>query len=109
MAFPLAGGSPVLLCDTCEVDWTPDGRSLVIRFAPSDPTAQRRSVLVTLESGLVVPRWPAQGIRSPDDLNRLQIAREFDDWVYPSGSGSTYVFARRTTQRNIYRLAIPVD
>jgi serine/threonine protein kinase len=109
MAFPLSGGSPVPLCDTCEVDWTPDGRSLVIRFAPSDPTAQRRSVLVTLESGSVVPRWPAQGIRSRDDLNRLQIAREFEDWVYPSGSGSTYVFERRTTQRNIYRLAIPVD
>jgi eukaryotic-like serine/threonine-protein kinase len=107
MAFPVAGGSPILLCDTCDVDWTSSGRSLVIRFTPSSPIAPGRSLLVTLESSSMPPRWPAQGLRSRDDLNHLRIAREIQGWVYPSDTGSTYVFARSTTQRNIHRIALP--
>jgi serine/threonine protein kinase/Tol biopolymer transport system component len=107
MAVPTTGGPPVPLCGTCEVDWTPNGRSLVIRFPPADPAAPGRTFLVTLESGSMLPRWPAQGIRSRDDLNHLRIAREVEGWIYPSDTGSTYVFARSTTQRNIHRVALP--
>ena len=107
MAVPTAGGPPVPLCANCEVDWMPNGRSLVIRFPPSDPAAPGRTFLVTLESGSMLPRWPAQGIRSRDDLNHLRIAREVEGWLYPSATGSTYVFARSTTQRNIHRVPLP--
>ena len=107
MAFPTAGGPPVPLCALCEVDWMSNGRSLVIRFTPSDPAAPGRTFLVTLESGSTLPRWPAQGIRSRDDLNHLRIAREVEGWIYPSDTGSTYVFARSTTQRNIHRVPLP--
>jgi serine/threonine protein kinase len=106
MAFPTAGGPPVPICDnTCELDWTPNGRSLVIRFLPQDPVG--RSFLVRLESGSMLPRWPAQGTRSREDLNSLRITREIEGWVYPSDTGSTYVFTRRTTQRNIHRVPLP--
>ena len=107
MAFPTAGGPPVPLCANCEVDWMPNGRSLVIRFPPSDPAAPGRTFMMTLESGSMLPRWPAQGIRSRDDLNHLRIAREVEGWIYPSDTGSTYVFARSTTQRNIHRVPLP--
>ncbi len=107
MAFPTAGGASVLLCDICEVDWMPNGRSLVIRFIPSDPAAPGRTFLVTLESGSMLPRWPAHGIRSRDDLNHLRVAREVEGWIYPSDTGSAYVFARATTQRNIHRVPLP--
>ena len=107
MAFPTAGGPPVPLCAICEVDWMPNGRSLVIRFTPSDPAAPGRTFMVTLESGSMLPRWPAQGIRSRDDLNHLRIAREVEGWIYPSDTGSTYVFTRSTTQRNIHRVPLP--
>ena len=107
MAFPTAGGPPVPLCAICEVDWMPNGSSLVIRFPPSDPAAPGRTFMVTLESGSMLPRWPAQGIRSRDDLNHLRIAREVEGWIYPSDTGSTYVFARSTTQRNIHRVPLP--
>ena len=107
MAFPTAGGPPVPLCAICEVDWMPNGRSLVIRFPSSDPAAPGRTFMVTLESGATLPRWPAQGIRSRDDLNQLRIAREVEGWIYPSDTGSTYVFARSTTQRNIHRVPLP--
>ena len=107
MAFPVAGGSPVLLCDTCDVDWTSSGKWLVIRFNRANSIGPGRTLLVTLESGSMLPRWPAQGIRSRDDLNSLRIAREVEDWIYPSDAGSTYVFARSTTQRNIHRVPLP--
>jgi serine/threonine protein kinase/sugar lactone lactonase YvrE len=105
MAFPSAGGPPVPLCDTCEVDWTPNGTSLVFRFTRPDPAG--RSFLVPLESGSMLPRWPAQGLRSREDLTSLRIAREVAGWIYPSDTASTYVFTRRTTQRNIHRVPLP--
>jgi hypothetical protein len=107
MAFPTAGGPPVPLCALCEVDWMPNGRLLVIRFPPSDPAAPGRTFLVTLEPGSMLPRWPAPGIRSRDDLNHLRIAREVEGWIYPADNGSTYAFARSTTQRNIHRVPLP--
>ena len=106
-AFPMAGGSPVWLCDTCDVDWTPSGKLLVMRFTRSTPIAPGRSLLITLEPGSALPRWPPQGIRSRDDLSHLRIAREVEGWVYPSDSGSRYVFERRTTQRNLHRIPLP--
>jgi hypothetical protein len=107
MAFPTAGGPPVPLCALCEVDWMPNGRLLVIRFPPSDRAAPGRTFLVTLEPGSMLPRWPAQGIRSRDDLNHLRIAREVEGWICPADNGSTYAFARSTTQRNIHRVPLP--
>jgi eukaryotic-like serine/threonine-protein kinase len=107
MAFPTAGGPPIPLCANCELDWMPNGRSLVVRFPQSDPAAPGRTFFVTRESGSMLPRWPAQGIRSRDDLKHLRIAREVEGWIYPSDTGSMYVFARGTTQRNIHRVPLP--
>ena len=105
VAFPTAGGPPVPLCDNeCDVDWTSNGKSLVVRL---NPGVAARTFLIPLESGSMLPRWPAQGIRSRDDLNHLRIAREIEGWIYPSDTGSTYVFTRRTTQRNIHRIPLP--
>ena len=107
LAFPMAGGSPVRLCDTCDVDWTSSGQLLVMRFTPSTPIAPGRTVLIALEPGSALPRLPPQGIRSRDDLSHLRIAREVQGWVYPSDSGSRYVIERRTTQRNLHRIPLP--
>jgi len=105
VAFPTAGGPPVPLCDNdCDVDWTSNGKSLVIRL---NPGATARTFLISLESGSMLPRWPAQGIRSRDDVKHLRIAREVEGWVWPSDTGSPYVFARSTTQRNIHRVPLP--
>jgi len=107
MALPTAGGPPVSLCALCEVDWTPNGRSLVIRLPPSDPGAPGRTYMVALESGSMLPRWSPQEIRSREDLSDLRITREVDGWLYPYNSGSTWLFARSTTQRNIHRVLLP--
>jgi eukaryotic-like serine/threonine-protein kinase len=108
VAFPTAGGNPVRLCDnSCDVDWTPNGKSLVIRLGVASSARPTRTVVVALESGTTLPPWPARGIRSREDLSSLRVTREVDGWIYPSGTGSAYVFTRSTTQRNIHRVPLP--
>jgi serine/threonine protein kinase len=108
VAFPTAGGSPVRLCDnSCDVDWTPAGRSLVIRVGVQSSAPPTKTVVVALESGTTLPPWPARGIRSREDLSSLRVTREVDGWIYPSDTGSVYVFTRSTTQRNIHRVLLP--
>jgi eukaryotic-like serine/threonine-protein kinase len=106
VAFPLSGDPPIPLCQ-CEVDWTPNGRSLVIRLTPTNPAAPGRTILVPLEPGSMLPSWPARAIRSPEDVKSLRPARVLSGWVYPTDSGSAYVFTRSTIQRNIHRVPLP--
>jgi Tol biopolymer transport system component len=88
VAFPTAGGSPVRLCDnSCDVDWSPNGKSLVIRLGVASSNPPTKTVVVALESGTTLPLWPARGIRSREDLSNLRITRELDGWIYPSGTG----------------------
>jgi serine/threonine protein kinase/Tol biopolymer transport system component len=108
VAFPTAGGSPVRLCDnSCNVDWTPNGKSLVIRLGVLSSAPPTKTFVVALESGTTLPPWPARGIRSREDLSGLRVTRELDGWVYPSDTGSAHVFTRNTTQRNIHRIPLP--
>jgi serine/threonine protein kinase/Tol biopolymer transport system component len=109
VAFPTAGGSPVRLCDNdCDVDWTPNGKSLVIRLGSAGPTSpEHKTVVVALEPGTTLPPWPARGIHSREDASNLRITRELDGWIYPSDTGSASVFTRSTTQRNIHRVPLP--
>jgi hypothetical protein len=107
VALPTAGGRPVQLCDACEVDWTPNGRSLVIRFGAKTVDTPNKTVVVTLEPGTTLPSWPAEGIRTAEDLKTLRIDREMEGWIYPSDRASVYVFTRSTVTRNIYRIPLP--
>jgi eukaryotic-like serine/threonine-protein kinase len=108
VAFPTTGGRPVRLCDDdCDVDWTPSGRSLVIRLGFSRSAPSNKTVVVALEPGTTLPPWPARGIHSREDVSGLRITRELDGLVYPSDAGSAYVFTRSTIQRNIHRVPLP--
>jgi len=108
VAFSTAGGRPVRLCDdNCDVDWTPNGKSLVIRLGGARRAGPNKTVVVALEPGSTLPPWPARGIHSRQDMGSLRITQEIDLWVYPSDTGSAYVFTRNTTQRNIHRVPLP--
>jgi hypothetical protein len=107
VAFPAAGGAPVSLCDGCEVDWTPSGSALVIRLEPDDLRETAKSFVIALGPGAPFSQWPANGVRSRKDLSALRVIGDFDDWIYPSDDITTYVSARGTVQRNIYRVPLP--
>jgi serine/threonine protein kinase len=110
VAFPTTpGGSPVRLCGgaTCEVDWTPDAKSLVLRLGKSGSALGGRTFVIGLRSGETLPRLPPEGITSDADLAGLQVSRVVDGAVYPADTAPLVAFVRSTTERNIYRLPLP--
>jgi hypothetical protein len=100
-AFPSAGGTPVPICTACHADWTFDGSALVLRIE-----GQARTLILPIEPGRSLPRLPANGVASPEDLTRLTISATIDSWAYPGRDGHQYLFERGTIQRNIYRIPL---
>jgi serine/threonine protein kinase len=105
-AFPRSGtGTPIRLCHGCEVEWTSGGRSLVVRFAGGE-ASPGETLIMPLDPGETMPAFPAAGFQSRADLAGLPVAQDLRGWLYPDAAGSRYVFARRSTQRNIYRIGL---
>ena len=107
VAFPVDGTAPVLLCDACEIDWTPNAASLIVRLSAGDMNEGSRTFMLALAPGQMLPRFPAAGIRSRADLTDLSISQETDGLVYPSSLASVYALVRAKTERNIYRVPLP--
>ncbi len=107
IAFPANGESPVLLCDTCEIDWTPNAASLIVRLSTADLSVPSRTFVGALTPGQMLPRLPAAGIRSRADLTGFRISQEIDGLVYPGAQAPVYAVVRGRTERNIYRVPLP--
>jgi Tol biopolymer transport system component len=105
-AFRTSGTErPVTLCHGCEIDWTSNGRSVVVRFLGAG-ASPAETLIMPLRTGGAMPAFPAEGFQSKADLAGLSVAHAMKGWAYPIGTGSMYVFARASTQRNIYRIAL---
>ncbi len=107
LAFPTAGGVPVRVCGVCEVDWTPDGKSLVIRLNESGSSSHTRTFVIALRPGETLPALPSSGIRSEKDLAGLPVSQIAEDGVYPADASGLVAFVRSTTERNIYQIPVP--
>ena len=106
VAFPTTTGMPVPVCTSCQVDWTADGKSLVVR-READRSGTARTVVLALEPGRMLPRLPAAGIQSDADLVGLSVTSKSDGFLFPGGKAQQYAFSRGTIQRNIYRVPLP--
>ena len=104
-AFPLAGGTPVLLGDYVTMQWSADGSSLSV----SDFLfAEGRTFIVPLPTGKLLPPVPAAGFLSEQDLAKLPGANRTDAFdAVPSFDPNVYAFSRYTVQRNLYRIPVP--
>ena len=104
-AFPLEGGPPVMIAvSASSFGWGPGAASLymALGFPPF------RSYIVPLQRGEVLPKIPAGGFHSDEEVVRLPGARRIDvPRVVPGPSPDVYAFYRGTTQRNLYRIPIP--
>jgi serine/threonine protein kinase len=110
VAFPTTPGRlPVRLCGgaTCEVDWTPNGKSLVVRLGNTGSAVVGRTFVIGLRPGETLPRLPPRGITSEADLVGLRILQAADRAVYPADVAPLIAFVRSTTERNIYRIPLP--
>jgi hypothetical protein len=107
LAFPISGGTPVRLCDECEVDWSPSGNALLVRLQSEGEDQTARTFVIALAPGTTLPPWPERGIESRQDVRALHVVDDFERWVYPSANPTTYVFLRSTIERNIHRVLLP--
>jgi serine/threonine protein kinase/Tol biopolymer transport system component len=113
-AFPLGGGTPVLVTIGGSLQWSPDGR--YVSFASATILAQGRSYVIPLPAGQALPPIPAGGFTSEEQVARLPGARKIDVGatisdlagnIFPGPSPDVYVFYRGRAQRNLYRIPIP--
>jgi hypothetical protein len=96
-AFPLDGGPPIPFGNFVFMSWSPDGRSAFINGYVIPPPREE-----------ALPRIPAGGFRSDEEIAHLQGAHRFDaPEVVPGPSGEVYAFYRGTVQRNLYRIPVP--
>jgi hypothetical protein len=102
-AFPLDGiGSPVTITSHGFAVWSPSGESISITIP------EGRSYLIPLAPGQALPRIPAGGFHSEQEVLRLPGARRIEEIkMVPGPSPDVYAFYRTTIQRNLYRIPIP--
>ena len=104
-AFPLTGGPAVQIGGVrMEWNWSPGGNSLAIS---GGPVGDNRSYLIPLAPGEALPRVPAGGFRSEEEIAELPGARQIDvSTVVPGSLPGVYAFYRGTTQRNLFRIPL---
>jgi hypothetical protein len=103
-AFPLGGGAPVVT-GASELHWSPDGNLLSIS---GGPIPRGRSYIVPLPPGQALPKIPAAGFFSEQEVASLPGAHRINEIeVVPGTSPDVYAFYRGAAQRNLYRIPIP--
>ena len=104
LAVPLLGGVPKKLCDTCRVDWSPDGKTLYLSLTTLDP----RTFAIPLPAGKTLPDLPVGGITALDRALGPPgtVTIEGRSLISPGSDPSTYVFTRTESQRNLFRIPL---
>jgi DNA-binding winged helix-turn-helix (wHTH) protein/Tol biopolymer transport system component len=94
--FPLNGEPPIQIGSFINISWSLDGRSVLIG-----------QYLVPLRPGEALPKIPAGGFRSQDEIARLPGAHRIEaDGVVLGPSAGVYAFYKGAVQRNLYRVPI---
>jgi len=108
-AFRVDGAeAPIAILGRGNVAWSRGGRSFSIMGGRNAIIPQGRSYLVPLAPGQALPRIPAGGFHSEQEVASLPGARRIEEMgVVPGPSPDVYAFSRGTTQRNLYRIPIP--
>jgi Tol biopolymer transport system component len=102
--LPLNGGVPVMACDNYCV-WVWDNSNAFIYVQLSGPGHGTFAIPLTRDKG--VPKLPAKGIASAEDVKVLKGAVLLPQSVY-SGVGTTaYTYVHENIRRNLYRIPVP--
>ena len=114
MAQPLDGGEAVIVCNDCvepesfesgpwppAVSWSADGRFLYVAAGAS-------MFAVPLAAGRALPAIPSGGFKTERHVGSLAGARRVSgNLAFPGPDPGTFAYTKVTTQRNIYRVAVP--
>jgi len=113
VAYPMSGGSPTLICGSCNqsgtfesgpwpsgASWSPDGRFFYLGFTGS-------TYAIPLAPGQILPPIPPSGFQTEKDVASLPGTRLIPRGVFPGPNPVVYAFTKVATQRNIYRVPVP--
>jgi hypothetical protein len=115
-AFPVAGGEPILLCDSClvsfgpsarqyapPVSWSPDGKWLYFSLRHFFQESRK-----TLEFPMTPGSPPVallKNIHSEADAVKMRGVRVInEETIVPGDSPNRYVFTRKAVTANLFRL-----
>lgn len=103
------GGDVRKICSFfCASRWSADGRYLYLDVDISRSSPIGKTFVIPLQPGRSLPEFPASGITSTADLVRLTGIRTIARSDLSAGPDpSTYVFAKRDFQANLFRIALP--
>jgi serine/threonine protein kinase len=103
-AFPVAGGAIVPIClGLCPAAWDRTGKSLYLNF----PTSGDRNTYALPLQRTGLPKLPATGFSSYQELDRMKAPILAPGVVESGGTPSQYAYTRSTVRRNLYRIPLP--
>jgi len=110
VAYPLAGGPPLRVCNDCWMVWSPDAKFIYL-------TLGDKVYRVRLPRGKAFPPLPPAGIQSEADVKKIPGAtlivssgmESASDvgLIAISANSPSYAFVKATVHRNLYRIPIP--
>jgi eukaryotic-like serine/threonine-protein kinase len=110
-AVSLRSSSTVRICDFCDVGWGPGGKFFYLRLRGIGHLGGGKVFAIALPFGKSLPRLPASGIRSEQDIKGPNVAAVVDMigklLFAPGPMPSTYAYTRTTVQRNLF--CIPLN
>jgi len=117
VAVPLAGGTPVTLCDKCTfgygmarfgapfISWTRDERTVFVPVRYFG-LGSGKTLAIATSPGSPPPAF-TNGASNEEELERISGARLMkEESVYPAQTRARYVMARRSTKTNLFRIYV---
>ena len=120
--YSTEGASRRLICDGCAtagaedrgltpplVSWSRDGKRLYLHASEFlHPIESRKTYVISLRPGQVVPPLPESGFRSIAEAATSLGGRAIaEQRAFMSGDPSVYAFVHSATHRNIFRIRVP--
>jgi hypothetical protein len=104
VAYPLGGGARVPLCRAiCTGGWDLSGTHMYLELLSR---GEDKTYFLALENGHGLPKLPAGGVASGEELGALVKANVVSDWVESAMTPESYSYTRTNIRRNLYRIPI---
>jgi len=104
------GGPTIRICDSCNVGWGPGGKFLYVWLRPLGEMGGGSTIVIGLPPGEEMPKLPAQGLKSANDVRGLNMVAEIDmkgmTIFAPGPNPSIYAYVRTSVQRNLFRIPL---
>jgi hypothetical protein len=109
VAYPVAGGTPMQVCDSCLATWSGDGKFLFV-------STLHKAYRIPVVEGKAWPRLPADGLHTEAEIEGVPGARAVftsadtlsdPGLVASAPDGSRFAYVKAEAHRNLYRIPVP--